>query len=435
MTTPGAPVGVGPVAPRRGEAGSVLVETIVSAVLLIAISFAVVNSLTTAARGTAENKGRSVAATLAEQDQERMRAMSALRLANYHPTPRAVTTPDGAAYTVTSRADWIRDSTGATQTCATANTEPDYLRISSTVTSRVVGTDIQPVVTRSVVSPPVGAFGPGQGTFAVSVIDSRGNPIPNFPVTATGPSSSPQTYSDITNDLGCVVFGYVPIGSFSGNVASSNYVDPDGNATDSATATVNEGKVSSVQLVYDKSGTINATLSAAAPAGGTALTVSNNNWTVNPVRRVTIPAGATTASFSGLFPYVSTKPYTVYAGSCDAENPNANSGTAPTAVVPPGGSTAVSLTLPLATVKVVKGATNINNANVKITASGCTEAPVLTTNSSGLTTVNLPYGNYSACADDNNGFLTKNRSRPLSNDDTNATLNIDLSSNTSPGKC
>src|SRR3954465_6875336 len=111
MTTPRGSTGAVGRAALADERGWALVETLVSAVLLIVIALAITSSLDTASRASAENKQRSVAAALAEQDQERMRGMDASALSNYHPAARNVTTPDGGVYAVTSRSDWIRDST------------------------------------------------------------------------------------------------------------------------------------------------------------------------------------------------------------------------------------------------------------------------------------------------------------------------------------
>ncbi len=89
-------------------------------------------------------------------------------------------------YSVTSRADWVRDTTGATQSCTNDSTQADYLKISSTITSNVVGTAIKPVTVSSIVAPPVGAFAANQGTLAVKVVDSRSNAVVGMNVSITG---------------------------------------------------------------------------------------------------------------------------------------------------------------------------------------------------------------------------------------------------------
>jgi Tfp pilus assembly protein PilV len=433
MTTGVAPTAADGTPSRAGEGGWALVETIASAVMLIVISLAVLSSLSTASRGTGENKGRSVAATLAEQDQERMRAMSVVQLSNYHPAAQTVTTSDGAKYTVTSRADWIRDSTDTTASC-NDDSPPDYLRISSTVTSNVVGTDIKPVVSRTVVAPPVGSLGPGQGTLAVKVVNGAGNPLQNFPVSVSGPSSAPKSYSDVTNELGCAVFGYIPIGAYSASVTKSGYIDVNGNPTATTTGNVSEGKLTLLQLDYDIPGTITVSLNP-APSMATAATLSQTKSTPS-TKRIAVAAGATTATFTNLFPFASS-PYTAYAGACDAENPNSNGGTAPTLTLTSGGTGSMTGKLPLLSVKVVKGATTVAPAYIRINSlgSGCTYSLAATNFPSGTFAINVPYGTYTICGDDGNATLAQRKKKTVSfihNDTTSASggLSIDLNSTT-----
>jgi Tfp pilus assembly protein PilV len=416
---------------QRGadESGWALIETMVSAVLLIAITLAVASSLDTASRATAENKGRSVAATLAEQDQERMRAMTLTQLSNYHPPAQVVTTPDGTRYTVASRSDWIRDSTNAPESCTSSTSQPEYLRISSTVTSAVVGTDIQPVVQRSIVSPPVGSLGPNQGTLSVSLVDGANNPVPNFTVSA---ASAANSYSDITNSLGCAVFGYIPSGAtYTATVSAAGYVDPDGNATDTGSAVVNAGKVAAIQLAYDRAGAIAATLGAPAPTSS-GIMIAQSKWSVATPRFTAVPASQTTVTATGLFPF-SASNYSVYAGSCAAADPSLNGGTAPTALVTPAGTAAVTVKLPPVTVKVKKGSATPASADVRLTASGagCTDTRIVTT-STGSATLNMPYGAYAVCVDDNAG---RKVTGTVTNKDAGATTTLDLNSGSTSGSC
>jgi Tfp pilus assembly protein PilV len=434
MTSPGAHSGTSLRDRCAGEGGWALIETMVSAVLLIAITIAVAASLDTASRATAENKGRSVAATLAEQDQERMRAMNVTQLSNYHPAAQTLATPDGTSYSVASRSDWIRDSTNAPESCSSNNTQPDYLRITSTVTSRVVGTDIQPVIQRSVVAPPVGSLGPNQGTFSAKLLDGASNPVANFGVTA---ASSANSYSDITNSLGCAVFGYIPSGkTYTATASQSGYVDPDGNATATASAVVNAGKVTNVQLSYDRAGSIAATLTGPAPSSS-GIMIAQSKWSSTAPRAWPVPAGQTSVTATGLFPF-STSNYSVYAGSCAAADPSLNGGIAPTALVTPNGTTPVTVKLPPVTVTVKKGSSTPASADIKLTASGsgCTDTAMVTT-TTGIATIKLPYGTYDICADDNSGRrVGSNGSNTVTNKDAGAAVTVDLNSSWwSSGSC
>lgn len=84
-----------------------MIEVIVGALLLGITTLAILDGLDGAQRQGRANKERSVSATLAQQDIERLRAFPIPSLSNYRET-RAVNV-QGVPYTVSSRADWVRD--------------------------------------------------------------------------------------------------------------------------------------------------------------------------------------------------------------------------------------------------------------------------------------------------------------------------------------
>ena len=129
-----------------------------------------------AAGSSGREKARSVAGTLAEQDQERMRGMRAVDLSNY--AYNRDVTVGTATYNVDSESDWIRDNTGGTVSCTNSSAQADYLRIRTTVTSSTVGKRTAPVQIDSLVAPPVGAVGTNQGTLAVQVNDRDAVGVP-----------------------------------------------------------------------------------------------------------------------------------------------------------------------------------------------------------------------------------------------------------------
>jgi Tfp pilus assembly protein PilV len=421
-------------AQRAGESGWALVETLVSAVLLIVVALAIASSLDTASRASGENKQRSVASSLAEQDQERMRGMDPTALSNYHPVNKNVTTPDGGVYTIASRADWIRDSSGALESCTQNTTQADYLRITSTVTSRAVGTDTAPVTSAGIVTPAVGTFGPGLGTFAVEVVDRNNAKVPNMTVTTSGT----RVFSDLTNSLGCAVFGYVPIGGYTGTAVANGWVDRDGNATASGSATVSQGNVSTVQLTYDVAGSLAVTLDGPAPTGAK-LNVSQPSFVTPHTLTPAITAGQTALPVIGsLFPF-KTSPYNAYVGSCaDADPTSYTQPVASTLVTPGNPATPLDVHLPRMAVTVTKSGSALTTAaNVKITStvSGCTESFTGPTSATGLLTVPMPYGHYLVCADQAGKKATTGTIlSPVKNIVTggvSATVNI----TTAPGSC
>jgi Tfp pilus assembly protein PilV len=88
------------------ERGVTLVETLISTVILAIVVGAVLTTIDASGRTAAVNKNRSVAATLAEQDQQRMRAMTPTALAG-HTLAQDLRPegPGGPTYHVDSRAN------------------------------------------------------------------------------------------------------------------------------------------------------------------------------------------------------------------------------------------------------------------------------------------------------------------------------------------
>src|SRR3954471_17066304 len=117
---------------RAGDAGFALIEAVISAVVLAVVSLAVLSGIEGSIHSASRERSRSVASTLAEQDQERMRAMSASDLADMTALVRTVPVKN-IKYTVTSTSAWIRDDTGGTVSCTNNSKQVYYLRISTTV--------------------------------------------------------------------------------------------------------------------------------------------------------------------------------------------------------------------------------------------------------------------------------------------------------------
>ena len=116
------------------------------------------------------------------------------------------------------------------------------------------------------------------------------------------------------------MFGYIPIGGYTGTATSAGWVDRDGNPTATGSATVSQGNVSTVQLTYDVAGSLAVTLDGAAPAG-TKLNVSQPGFVTPHTLTPTITAGETTVPTIGsLFPF-KISPYNAYVGSCSDADP------------------------------------------------------------------------------------------------------------------
>ena len=225
-------------ASRDSQAGFALMEAVIAAAVLMIVILGVLKGLDTANRSSGREKARAVAAALTEQDQERLRSFRAVDLSNYEET-RSVDV-NNVSYTIDSKAEWVRDSTGGTESCNNSTTQADYMRVVTTTSSGLVATPIAPITMASLVAAPIGAFGTNQGTLGVQVNDRDGAGVPGMPVTITGPA----TVTNETNSVGCAIFAYVPVGNYTARLNEAGWVDQGGATLSTKGATVTDGDVS-----------------------------------------------------------------------------------------------------------------------------------------------------------------------------------------------
>lgn len=294
----------------RAESGSIMVEVLVGTVLLALTTAAVLDGLDGAQKTGLENRNRSAAATLAQQDIERMRSMPPSVLANLAQT-RTVTV-GGVPYTVLSQTEWVRDASGLVS-CTTEETEAEYIRLSSTVTAPA--TPDQPVTETSLLTPPVGSFADDTGTAAVKLTDRDGEPLESITVDLAGPSSLSAT----TNDVGCAIFAFVAAGEWEATV-DGDFVTWNGESPPESEVTVAAGKTSLTEIQIDEAGSLRAHFVRPSGTAGTWNSISVANAKL-PNGYKPFAAGSTGASkdATSLFPFHDG--YGVFAGACEANNP------------------------------------------------------------------------------------------------------------------
>lgn len=408
----------------KEQSGFAMIEAVVAAVLLVIVTLGVLLGLDAAQRSSGREKSRSVAAALTEQDQERLRSFRAVDLDNYDETRTVIV--NKVPYKINSQADWVRDSTGGTQSCNSNATQADYMRVTTTTTSGLINAPIAPIKMSSLVAPPIGAFGTNQGTLGVQVNDRDGVGVANVPVTITGPS----TNTNPTNSAGCAIFAYVPIGSYTASVTQAGWVDKAGNASATTGATVANGTVNVKTLAYDQAASVLVTFDtetlggSTIPVNSTQVSASNSGVPSGPFApfaglRVVDPTGSAAVpaiSMTGLFPFPDG--YGIYGGGCP--------GADPTKYIPtyyalnpsdfidtdPGVASApVVARLPSINLRVIYNSAALPATSpVRITATtksvGCTSAQEKFTFTAPSTDLNgymitpaLPFGDYDVCAD------------------------------------
>ncbi|MBA3262581.1 MAG: type II secretion system protein [Thermoleophilaceae bacterium] len=299
------------------ERGSVLIEVMVGAVVLSIAAVGLLNGLDGAQGTGAKNKARSVAAALAEQDQERMRSMPVATLAGY--TETRTVTVSTVDYTVTSTATWAVD-TGGPISCSNNSKTAANIRIVSEVSSPATRGIVDQA---SLVTPPPGTFATGEGRAVVKVLDRNAAPISGASVNLTGTASASGT----TNSLGCAVFPFMPVGGYTASVSGLTLVDWQGNSPATKGTSVTEGTSTLTSFEMDSAADIRANFDTkvgtaiAVTAKSQWATVTNAKLTVGSKTFQASPAGSpnTLVTASPLFPFLDG--YGVYAGQCSANNP------------------------------------------------------------------------------------------------------------------
>jgi type II secretory pathway pseudopilin PulG len=304
--------------PRDGEAGFALIEVIVSAAVLAMVALAVLAGVDAAGRSTGREKAKAVAVSLAEQDQERMRGIAAKQVTEVPQMPAYLI--NGATYNVESKAEWIDDATGGTDSCSNSGSKASYIRMTTTVRASNLS---NPVVISSLVEPPISSADAGEGYLAVQVNDRNGAGVQGVAVHAAGPTTDDQT----TNQAGCAVFGRVGVGDYDFTLTKTNYVDEFGNAPgQKKKVSVVQGAKTVAAVKFDQAAPLTVTFETSNPKNPS-TTLASSAGTVSAVDSeapALLTWGTLSAPLSSmpinLFPF--NTPYgNVYTGSCDDADP------------------------------------------------------------------------------------------------------------------
>jgi hypothetical protein len=357
----------------------------------------------TTERSAADQRHRSQAFAVAQEDQARMRSMRVPSLYKYSASNPVLV--DGVTYTVASTGKYINDVTGDDLTCGTGSSTIDYVKISSKVTWPGMRAG-EEVTIQSLIAPPNGTLNPNAGALVILATNASNTPISGVGVSGTGAG----TFGGSTSAAGCAIFLEQASGTYTLSISNlgAGLVDPDGNAPAARSIKVTPEVTNTVNLFYDTPGKVpvkfetrkySSSLSAAAASSFIAFNVGMTTAELFGSAEGT-PFATKTAE--PLFPFTSADVF--YAGACTTNDPQ--SGTArPSVIVPKGGTAATqTIVLPSLWLTVKTDGNLANGAAVKVADTECETAGhyirrTYTTNSSGrLTEPGLPWSTYNICA-------------------------------------
>jgi len=376
--------------------GFALIEVIVSALLVGLIVIATLTGFDVANRTTTDERAHAQADGLAQQDEDRLRSLQVSQLTRLSESREV--TYNGTHYTIKSTAKFVADATGS-ESCTAGSTTADYIQTTSEVSWPALKKRPS-VVETGLIAPRLG------GSLLVKVIEPAGKGVGGMTVTATGPSPSTGQESGTTDANGCVIFGSVEPGEYSVTTSQTGYVDKNGNSEPPATeraATIINGSTTKKEFEFGQAGAIQVTFANSATsdqfvAFNTGMTTFRTFGTA-PVNANVLTSPTTVFPFTGA--------YSVYAGTCESNDPHAlSAANVDSTATVTGGASAKALplvTVPPVAIKVMSGKSGspgsaIEKATVRIQDTGCNTVEEGTTTSTGaLPHPNMPFGKYSLC--------------------------------------
>jgi hypothetical protein len=425
---------------RQDESGMALMEVVASAALLAVVAVGTLSAFDVAGSASGRSKARASAASIAQDDQERMRGLEVRTLLARGGETRTVKAGP-ATFTVKSTAETVTDS--ADEGCTTGSGGIDYLKITSSVTWPGMRTDA--VVAESLMAPRPGSFGADEGGFTVQIVDRLGDPVQGIPVGLQGATS----YNDTTDENGCAFFTYIPSGDYRVTFSQAGSVTPAGVTAVNDPVTVPEGAIGNKVVSYDAAAQLTVNFRTRSSTGTESATVGTDVVAAHPT--IPAPGGlifssptpvASISTPAQLFPFSS--PYSVYAGSCVEAEPDRFGQDNPTVLLGRGASGTVSVLQPSLRVRVRYGSTPalVSGATVRFFHNTCGgkvyNAASLTDSNGAVPDQPLPFGNYDVCADYDPPSTTTRRVREVNvNNNTlnGTTVTIDLTSSSSGGSC
>jgi Tfp pilus assembly protein PilV len=340
----------------RAQRGDTLIEVLVAALLVALIATASLTGFGGIGGVVGNQRNEEQAATLAQQDQSRLRGLNITQLSGTlgNNGPSGVNTMiDGTTYNVVSKSQFVSGA-GGTASCTTSGStgNADEVATTSTVTWAPGNDGRPPVILHGIITPAQG------GSLIISAVDQNSNGLAGVTATVTGPSTvAPLT----TDSSGCAVFAGLTGGTYTVTYSAPGYVDKNGNPPASWTGLVTSTQTKSatpLQLAQD--GAISATFTtffngSSQPATSDTFVAANSVAGISP-RVFGTASTPSTNSYSStivspttVFPFPSA--YSVYAGTCGPNSWASNPGP-PAVTVNPTATSSVVIPEPAMIVRV-----------------------------------------------------------------------------------
>ncbi len=351
------------------ESGLSLIEVLISALLLGMIVIATYTGFDTATRAATNQRQRNQATLLAAQDEERLRGAELTKLTQVgHETNTVSETgiscsvsttacSSGTKYTIESFAEYVSGGEKEDVLACGSSGTAEFIKSTSIVSWWEYNRN--PAVKKTIKQSSVVAV-PSSTTVEVKAVNQAKAPVSGATVTVKG---STANLSQTTLGNGCVVFGSVGDKSVEVDATKTGWVGANGSAPSPISVNLSSTATTVTEFTLAEPGTLNTEFvsNGGAVTGLTGDTVYvAQNKVGTPPNFIAGTAGSyhTAVSFGGLFPFVSPNTYTVYAGDCEKNNPEAVVGSSVSdakAQIEPGGTTSVKVEEPQVNLLVKSG--------------------------------------------------------------------------------
>jgi Tfp pilus assembly protein PilV len=405
----------------RAEGGFVMIEVLVSALVITIVAGAVLALVSATTRSAADQRSKADAYALAQEDQARLRNMRLAGLNGLQEVQKEVAVGQNR-FEVESSGVFVNNTTGTSASCSEEGASADYVKITSTVRWNGMPDPGNPVRIQSIVAPSNGSLDPSHGTLAVQTDNGAGEALSGVKITGTGTSN----FSGTTDETGCANFADLPAGNYTMTTDATGFVDTNGAYSPwSQSVGVKASSTVTVGLRYDLPGTVPVKFvyrkgsSEEFPPAYADSIVAYNAEMSKGAQTFGTPGGTRVSGITAgpLFPFKAAD--TIYAGSCESNNPNPSSESNPpgaaamaTVIVPAGEAAApVQLQLPALNLTVSYNGTVYTGAKVTVTDTKCKSGGsyvkrTYTTNANGNPSSStagpaepgLPWGKYNVCA-------------------------------------
>ncbi len=327
-----------------------LIEVMISAILVALIAVATFDGFSVTQKVTADERAHSQATVLAQQDEERLRGLTATELSQlttketfraengicveqasgawryYTGTATSFCekssvytgTYTGTVYTVNSSAKYVSGSSEGL-TCETEKGSADYIQTTSSVTWTALGS--RPGVSQS---SEVNAS--GTASLIVRVANRNAEPVSGAKIEVFDPSTATtRTSEQTTSSAGCVIFGGLTEGTVKIIASKPPWIDHASDQTPEETVNVLTGSQAEAKFTLDDPGGITAEFVGSTGQHVKSFTFVAFQSEISSAASFFVGGSQNVAGLSatqtGLFPFAKENKYTVYAGDCSANDP------------------------------------------------------------------------------------------------------------------